>query len=150
MYGDIQYESMFKDIRKTNAHDIQQFTNLNEWCKHNNTKLFIFSNAPDEWCLNICKLMSRKLEDIETTNIILKNRFLKPSNDAYTVLDYHLRNYKKIVNIDDKLMNLLPTVDNERWEHYLLTDRNDTFPISHNLYVIQELDEVVCKSHSSE
>lgn len=141
VYGDIEYSSMFNDIQTTHAHDIQQFIDLNEWTKNNNTKMFIFSNAPDEWCLNICNLMSPKLSDIETTNIILKNRFLKPDQDAYTVLDYHLKNFKKIVNVDDKLMNLMPTIDNKKWEHFLMKD--EKYPISNNLYVIQELDEII-------
>ena len=144
VYGDIQYPSMFKDIRTTHAQDIQQFINLNEWCKKNETKLFIFSNAPDEWCNNICKLMSPKLDDIETTNLMLKNHFLKPNQDAYTVLDYHLKRYKKIINIDDKLINLMPTIDNDRWTHYLFANNyKEKFPISHNLKVIQELNEIM-------
>lgn len=110
VYKNFEYDAVFHDLRNTHKHDIQQLVNFKLTCDEFGIPLYIFSNAPNEWCYNIMEIMSPDLTCIPILNI---NSF-KPLRRCYTEVEAKLES-DHILFVDDSMVNFKNIMENTKW-----------------------------------
>lgn len=137
VYSGLDYEGLFKDFKRTNRTDIQNIVELNKFCKNQKIPIYIFSNAPNEWCGTIMDMM---LEDETFYNFIDMSNDLKPSFVLYENVSYKFKG-NKIVFVDDSFINFSNTIKNKQWLNVHFT--TDTYNIhKNNLVTIDTLEKL--------
>jgi FMN phosphatase YigB (HAD superfamily) len=118
--------------------DIRQISNFKEKCDDKNIELYIFSNASNEWCQNILDKMNVDIP-------IFNNNYLKPNIRTYINIQNFFED-KQILFVDDKMINLLPVMNNKKWKTYLYCHEiyiNQSSNLINNFNIISNLDEVI-------
>ena len=138
VYDNIDY-SQLKDLKQTNKSDIDDFRKLKHWCKTNEIKSYIFSNAPWQWCDTILKRMGEN--DIDVLNTFC---LLKPNGKLYDAVE-HLFPDHKFYFIDDKMSNLVPVMPRKNWIKILMSyDKQDShIRINEDTYIISYLNDCI-------
>lgn len=125
---------------------------LAEECKMKDIDLFLFTNAPSEWCHTILKTM--KLESyINETNIIscdhdVLEHGMKPTPYVYDTLSRYIshKNHDEVgfMFVDDSLQNLIPLINAPQWQPIFLNNngvdiKSRKIPTIHGLQDLQTL-----------
>ena len=99
---------------------------LCNYAKMNGVSLYLFSNAPKDWCNNVIEAM--KLQDyfhedntLSSDHPVFQGKLLKPTPKLYqTVQDFvqhrHQDTNIPIIFVDDSWMNLAPVIGNPAWK----------------------------------
>lgn len=119
--------------------DIDQLSKFKDKCDDQNIELYIFSNASYDWCRNILDKMNI---DVPIFN---NNNYLKPNVRAYINIQNFFED-KQILFVDDKMINLLPVINNKKWKTYLYCPEiyiNSSINLINNFNIISNLDEVI-------
>jgi len=126
VYDTFDYTA-FKNIGQTHKRDIDDLCKLADFCSPNDIYLGIFSNAPDTWCKTILQAMSAQLSEIPTMSCVTDNN-LKPLDDTYDIIEKNILNkFSKFTFVDDKILNLLPVMENQKWTKIWLSEsKQDT------------------------
>jgi len=122
VFGDIDYRTI--DNMMT-LNDKLSFRKLQKYGK----KSFgLFTNAPIDWCENICALANTDIYDYvdEEKRFTSNDGLIKPQREIYQfVEDTLLPTNEKIHFVDDNIINFKCIIDNDKWQtHHLdkLTD----------------------------
>lgn len=139
VYSDIDYDKLFVDFKETNKGEIETIQKLNIFCKKMDIPMYIFSNAPQEWCNYILDLM---LEDEIFFNHIENQNDLKPSFVLYENVSYRFKN-NKIIFVDDQFINFSWTLNNNQWINIHFTGE-ETYNVGDkkNILTIDTLDQL--------
>lgn len=139
VYSGINYDELFTDFKRTNSQDIRSFTELAKFCRSQKIPIYIFSNAPNEWCGTIMDMM---LQNDTFYNFVDTSDELKPSFVLYENVSYKFKG-KKIVFVDDSFINFTNSFRNNQWTnvHYT-SDKYTINKNNNNLYTIDSLDKI--------
>jgi len=105
-----------------------------ELCKENDVPVFIFSNAPYDWCKRIAISLEEGTTFFEhiysCEHYSMYPHSLKPDELVYKNVEFDIKmnnyNVNELVFIDDSLMNLQPVNYNRLWKPVLLDPSNRT------------------------
>lgn len=141
VYSDLNYNKLFEDIRRTNREDIRSFTELSSFCRNQKIPVYMFSNAPNEWCGTIMDMM---LQNETFYNFVDTSDQLKPSFVLYENISYKFKG-KKIVFVDDSFINFTNTFCNKQWTNIHYTSDEYTLSCNKNnkkVFTINNLDKI--------
>lgn len=124
--------------------ELQEFL---EFCRMSNVPVYMFSNAPDAWCYQVCTIFNLT-RWIPSENIIscdhdvfqaAKQPSLKPQASVYATLQNFLSHQSqdpdmRIIFVDDSFTNLIPVLDAPRWKPILFGGKHK---ILHSAKVVQ-------------
>lgn len=130
------------DIRK----DLVEWEKFLVKCKVHSIPVYIFSNAPKEWCLNfidedsVCGFVGDNLPE--------ESDFLKPELPIFEVLSTWFSD-RTIYFIDDKVHNMKHSVNDDGWVNIIYNESNSQpwFKLQDRLYVSKSLDacgDIIC------
>jgi len=141
VYSDVNIDrDDYYDIRRE-LHDWEVFVTK---CKLNNVPIYIFSNAPKDWCLNFIE--EETISGFVGDNLPTDSELLKPEMRIFEMVDTWFSD-KTIFFVDDKIHNMKYTVNNDKWVNIVFdteTSQNmlkvkDKFFISKNLNACGDL-----------
>ena len=139
VYSSLNYEDLFKDLKANHRKDIADLQYTSQLCKEKGVPIFIFSNAPRDWCYNIIDSM---LDDSMWINMIDNQNDLKPSFVLYENISYKFKECK-IVFVDDQIINFSWTLNNPQWTNVHFTHETyDTGEKNKQLICIQSLRDL--------
>lgn len=139
VYSEINYKELFKDVKKTNNRDVMSFVELSKFCTSQKIPIYIFSNAPNEWC---GKIMDMMLPNETFHNFVDTSNDLKPSFVLYENISYKFKG-QQIVFVDDSFINFTNSFRTNQWTNVHLTSDKYTIDIkNNNVYTIDNLDQI--------
>ena len=124
VYGRLNYDFLFNNIRRTHEKDIRILIGLKEYCDKNDVALNIFSNAPKIWCDGVLSQMSEELLSMNNIENIIGKNVLKPGLSVYSIIEKKLH-FDKFYFVDDKFANFMPVYNSTKWIKILLEERDD-------------------------
>lgn len=147
-YNDYVYSNL--NIDRDDYYEIRR--QMTEWnmflgkCKSQNIPIYIFSNAPKDWCLNFIeeKIVNGFVDDILPMNTEL----LKPDMRVFEIVGDWFAG-KSIYFIDDKIHNMKHTIPNSNWVNIIFSEDNpqSMFKLQDRLYVSNSLNacgDIIC------
>ena len=104
-----------------------------------NIPVYIFSNAPRNWCLNF-------IDQSDVAGFIMDNlpqdaAYLKPELKIFETLHSWFQNHE-VYFIDDKIHNMKHTVQKDNWTNIVFDEHQprESFKLQDRLYVTRTLD----------
>jgi FMN phosphatase YigB (HAD superfamily) len=140
VYSNIPYRSLFGDLKETHKQDIAHIRNLLKFCWDQDIDVFFFSNAPGEWCFNIIELMGLKNAGISQ----VEHSVLKPESTAFHEVQDAMREYDKLVYVDDSFINFQHIHTSTLWSNVLMSNEVQDNPIliHRNMVMIYNLQTI--------
>jgi FMN phosphatase YigB (HAD superfamily) len=126
------YQSTYNIDTLQHLIELQAFLDA---CSKTNTHVYMFSNAPSQWCkeirtaFNLSKWIPHE-NVITCDHDIFQNtkQSLKPQPAVYKMLHEYLRHgYDRelqIMYVDDSFMNLIPVIDAPSWKPVLFDEKH--------------------------
>ena len=103
--------------------------------RYGHKRFGLFTNAPIDWCQNICALAKVDLYDFvdEEKCFTSNDGLIKPKQEIYQFVEDRLSSSpnEKIHFIDDNIINFKCIIDNEKWQTHHL----DKFTDFHSYYI---------------
>jgi len=96
--------------------------------RYGHKRFGLFTNAPIDWCENICALAKVNLYDFvdEEKSFTSDDGLIKPKRDIYQFVENTLSSTnEKIHFIDDNIINLQCLTDNDKWQAHHLDKSTD-------------------------
>ena len=127
VFGNMDYKKI------NNMMTIDDRLSLRKFKKYNYKQFGLFTNAPIDWCENICALAQIDLytfvdqEKCFTSN----DGLIKPEKEFYQFIEKQLIEDQKLHFIDDNVINFKCIKDNDKWTTHHL----DTFTDFHSYYI---------------
>lgn len=139
IYHDIDYVAYLDNIQQEQKDHIHTVRELLKHTKDNKIPTYLFSNAPDYYCDAVSKQM--KVPFIP----YIPQHHLKPEPQAYKTIEIALQEADKFVFVDDKLINLVNTPQNDKWIRVWYSPETTQHPekISDDFYIVPDLLDVV-------
>jgi FMN phosphatase YigB (HAD superfamily) len=104
-----------------------------------NIPIYIFSNAPQEWCLNF-------IDKHSVTGFIMESLpketiYLKPELKVFEVVNAWFHN-SEVFFIDDKVHNMKHTIKKQNWTNIVFDEDHprESFKLQDRLYMSKNLD----------
>ena len=125
---------------------------IHEWnqfiakMKVNGIPVYMFSNAPRDWCLNF--IDKNSVTGFIGESMPLDSEYLKPEVRVFEVLNSWFPN-DTIYFVDDKIHNMKWSIKNENWVNIVFDESQprDCFKLQDRLFVSKTLDacgDVIC------
>ena len=131
----IYNSSMIDELKSHLVKNVTEIKNIKKelvpllnHCKENDISIYLLSNAPSEWCVEISDVLSLHIPftNIITSDWILFNHRLKPDrglyNDVYNYIEFKEKEKVFIYYIDDSEINLHPLKYSNDWKPILFKD----------------------------
>lgn len=104
---------------KWTSEEQKDWTSFYSYMNECDIPIYIFSNAPKEWCQHFINFNNYKVQFIQDEVPFMKHpqlseEMVKPRKGIYDLLKMKFAR-KKVIFMDDKLCNLQPSVGDPRW-----------------------------------